>query len=251
MTPLFTIITVTYNAASTLPSTLESIRRQTCRLFEHIIQDGASTDGTYDIARKCGIQETRVISRPDHGLYDAMNMALAEAQGDYVIFLNAGARFHTDDTLQKIADTIMDNNYPGIVYGQTDIVDITGKRLADRHLLAPEKLTLQSFAEGMVVCHQSFVALRRITPQFNCRYRYSADYDWCIQCLQHSHYNIYIDGTLTDYLSEGMTTSNRYSSLKERFFIMCRYYGKWPTIKRHLRFIPRFLKRRQIEKTFK
>ena len=48
--PLFSIITVTYNAADTLPATIESVRRQTCNLYEHLIIDGDSSDGTIEIA---------------------------------------------------------------------------------------------------------------------------------------------------------------------------------------------------------
>ena len=51
--PLFSIITVTYNAASTLPRTLESVKQQTCRLFEHLIIDGMSTDENIEAGRKC------------------------------------------------------------------------------------------------------------------------------------------------------------------------------------------------------
>lgn len=80
------------------------------------------------------------------------------------------------------------------------------------------------------------------------RYRYSADYEWCLQCLQHSRRNVYIDSTLIDYLSEGTTTRHRYASLIERFRIMCYYFGTLQTIMRHLRFIPRFIKQRRKSK---
>lgn len=243
-TPLFSIITVTYNAAETLPRTLASVKEQTCRRFEHLIIDGRSTDATLQIAADAGIEEMTIHSDKDNGIYDAMNKGLGMAQGDYVIFLNSGDSFHSSDTLEQIARTITDNEYPGIVYGQTDIVDIEGHRLGERHLRAPRELTPDSFREGMVVCHQAFVALRRITSPFNLKYRLSADYEWCIRCLQHSHHNIYVDTVLIDYLNEGTTTKNHRRSLMERFKIMCCYYGTFSTIRKHLSFIPRYLRRR-------
>lgn len=247
MNPLFSIITVTYNASATLGATLASVKEQTCRLYEYIVMDGASKDNTVEMARNADIPGSKIFSSPDHGLYDAMNKAMEEATGEYLIFLNAGDTFHSPDTLQAIADTIMDNDFPGIVYGQTQLVDSCRNRIGDRHLTAPEQLTLKSFADGMVVCHQAFVALRRITGRYDTNYRYSADYDWCICCLQHSRHNVYIPENLIDYLSEGLTTANRKASLMERFKIMCHYYGTVPTIIRHLRFIPRFLKQRRKE----
>lgn len=244
MNPLFSIITVTYNAAATLPPTLKSVKEQTCRLYEYIIIDGASKDETVRLANESGIQSLNLISEPDRGLYDAMNKGLGVANGDYVIFLNAGDSFHSKDTLQQIADAIMDNDYPGIVYGQTQIVDSARNRIGDRHLTAPSVLTLDSFKNGMVVCHQAFIVLRKLVDNYDTRYRYSADYEWCIRCLQRSHRNYYVDGLLIDYLSEGMTTAHHKASLIERFRIMSHYYGLLPTVVRHFKFFFRNLKRR-------
>jgi len=243
--PLFTIITVTYNAASTLPRTLSSVRGQTFTGYEHLVIDGKSSDGTVELAQESGIDRLKIHSGKDNGIYDAMNKGLALATGEYVIFLNAGDSFHSPCTLQKIADAIKSNDCPGIVYGQTDIVDIDGHRLGERHLRAPRELTLKSFKDGMVVCHQAFVALRHITSPYGLKYRFSADYEWCIRCLQHSRRNVYVDDVLIDYLNEGTTTRNHRRSLCERFKIMCHYYGTLPTIARHLAFIARYLRRRR------
>lgn len=245
MKPLFSIITVTYNAAGTVERTLRSVASQTCTLYEHIIVDGASRDDTLAIVAAAHASERRrVISEPDRGLYDAMNKGLGMARGDYLIFLNAGDKFHSPDTLQLIADRIMAADYPGIVYGQTNLVDDRGDYVGPRHLTAPESLTYRDFARGMLVCHQAFVVLRRIAPYYDLSYRFSADYDWCVQCLQHSRRNVYAGDVLIDYLSEGLTTANRRASLLERYRIMCRYYGTVSTTLRHVGFLLRDLRRK-------
>lgn len=245
MEPLFSIITATYQASSTLPETLASVDGQTFADYEHIIVDGASDDGTADIARAAGNSRRRVISEPDDGLYDAMNKGIAAGTGKYLIFLNAGDTFHDSGTLALIADTIRRNNDPGIVYGQTILVDGQRRYVGPRHLQAPAKLTLKSFASGMVVCHQAFVALRKITGFYNTKYKYSADYEWCIRCLQHSRNNVGLGRTvIVDYLSEGLTTANPLPSLKERFSIMATYYGLLPTVIRHIGFAARAIKRK-------
>lgn len=250
MPPLFSIITVTYNAAATLPPTLESVDGQTCQLFEHLVIDGASKDGTLGLLDAHPSPRRRVFSAPDKGIYHAMNRGLGKARGEYVIFLNAGDTFHSPDTLQRIADTAMTHDFPGVIYGQTDIVDARRRRLADRHLRAPEQLTYESFAQGMVVCHQAFVALRKLTEYFDTRYRYSADYEWCIRVLQHSRNNVMVSGVLVDYLYEGLTTLHRRESLMERFKIMARYYGGLTAVFNHLTFLPRYLRRQTQEKQF-
>ena len=170
-----------------------------------------------------------------------MNKAMDRAKGTYLIFLNSGDKFHAPETLERIKKAIDDNDVPGIVYGQTNLVDNEGRYLGPRHLTAPKDLTYRSFTNGMVVCHQAFIALARIAPEFNMKYRLSADYEWCLRCLQHSRKNVFIDDCLIDYLSEGLSTTNRRASLWERFRIMCRYYGTVPTIIRHVRFAFRFM----------
>lgn len=240
MAPLFTIVTVTYNAQSTFPATLKSVAEQSCRLFEYIIMDGASTDKTLKLAINAAIPEARVYSSPDKGIYDAMNKAIQIAKGDYLIFLNAGDSFHSQDTLEILAQAIMDNDYPGIIYGQTNLVDSNRHFIAPRHLTAPETLTVKSFAEGMTVCHQAFIVNKKLVQLYDLKYRYSADYDWCIRCLQRSRNNYYVPEVLIDYLVEGETTRHRRASLWERFRIMSFYYGLLPTLWRHISFIPRF-----------
>ena len=248
MDPLFTIITVTYNASETIERTVESVDSQTFKLYEHLIIDGSSRDDTLAIVARHPNGLRKVFSEPDHGLYDAMNKGIDRAKGDYLVFLNAGDKFHSADTLRHLADLVVDNDKPGILYGQTDIVDNRGVRLGDRHLIAPEVLTLKSFATGMVVCHQAFIPLRRIAGMYNLKYRYSADYEWCIRCLQHSRRNVYAGEVLIDYLNEGLTTANRRKSLKERFNVMCYYYGTFPTLVRHIGFFFRRLRQARIEK---
>ncbi len=243
-TPLFSVITVTYNAFATLGRTMESVAIQSYGRYEHIIMDGVSKDDTIAVARKYADNHTRVVSQPDAGLYDAMNNAMDIARGEYLIFLNAGDKFHDTEVLWRLADAIEVNNRPGIVYGQTDLVDDNGKYIGPRHLIAPRVLTVNSFKKGMLVCHQAMAVRRDIAPHYDTRWRFSADYDWCIVCLKHSPKNVYVDCTLIDYLYEGLTTRNHGASLRERFRIMAHNYGLVPTALRHLGFVLRGIKRK-------
>lgn len=244
MRPLFSIITVTYNAQDLILRTIQSVSSQTCKLYEHIIVDGLSSDDTLSVVVNANLPLLRIISKKDSGIYDAMNTGISESQGDYLIFLNAGDKFHSPHTLQLMADAIMDNHYPGIVYGQTDIVDDKGNKLGERHLRAPEVLTLESLKDGMVVCHQSMAVLRNIVSLYNLNYKYSSDYEWLLLCLQHSRHNVYIPEVICDYLSEGTTTAHHRESLIERFRIMATYFGLASTIKHHFKFLIRYLRRR-------
>lgn len=239
-TPLFSIITVTYNAASVITPTLQSVKAQHFSDFEHLIIDGASKDDTVKIAQNAGIEQLRVLSEPDKGLYDAMNKGLRRATGKYLIFLNAGDAFADGDTLDRLAECAKEN--PGIIYGQTQLVNAKREVVGMRHLTAPEHLTADSFKRGMLVCHQAFVARKDIVRAYDLAYRFSADYDWCVRCLQKSDKNSYVgDRPIINFLTDGLTDKYHKASLKERFHIMCRHYGTLPTIMRHISFIPRYL----------
>lgn len=244
MSPLFSIITITFNAEHELPATLASVRSQKFTDFEQLIIDGASTDGTVALAEKSGIDGLTIVSEPDKGLYDAMNKGIARARGTYLIFLNAGDALHSPDTLQEIADAIKDDDKPDIVYGQTQIVDANRKFIGMRHLTAPEHLTFDSFKHGMLVCHQAFVVRRELAEPYNLAYRFSADYEWCLRCLKKAKRCAYTGTTLIDYLADGLTDKNHKASLKERYHIMCQYYGTLPTIIRHAGFFVRNLRRK-------
>ncbi len=242
---LFSIITVTYNAAKVLGTTLKSVKEQSFRDFEYLVIDGASTDDTLLLVEQAGIEGTMVWSEPDKGLYDAMNKAIDKAQGQYLIFLNAGDAFATAETLARIA--MKAQEHPDVIYGQTQLVDSAGKVVGMRHLTAPTQLNWQSFKDGMLVCHQAFIAKRELCPHYDLSYRFSADYDWCIKVLRQSDLCICVGADpIISYLSEGLTTENHKKSLRERYNIMCHYYGTLPTMLRHVKFACRHLLRKVI-----
>lgn len=250
--PLFSIITPTYNAADVIASTLSSVECQSESNYEYILIDGASTDETVSRVKASGIKSMRIVCEPDHGLYDAMNKGIGMARGEYLIFLNAGDALSDDNVLARLASKVATGNYD-ILYGQTQLVDKKGKVVGKRHLSAPENLTVDSFRKGMLVCHQAFVARRTIVPQYDLSYRFSSDYDWCIRCLQRSHCNGYVGARpIINYLTaaDGVTVSNHRASLKERFRIMCHYYGTFSTILYHLSFILRYLKEKRCRKKY-
>lgn len=237
--PKFSIITVTYNAGATLEDTIQSVITQTYRNLEYIIIDGGSKDRTLEIIEQYRPHIHKVICEPDKGLYDAMNKGIKQATGDYICFLNAGDELHEDDTLLLMVHSITESTLPDVLYGETAIVDEEGHFVRMRRLSAPEHLTWKSFKSGMLVCHQAFFARRDLAEPFDLRYRFSADFDWCIRIMKKSQtlHNTHL--TLIDYLNEGMTTRNHKASLKERFRIMCKYYGYIPTVLRHLGFAVR------------
>ena len=122
--PLVSIITVVYNAQSTLQATIESVLNQDRDLVEYWIIDGGSTDGSLDIIRQYSDKLAGWISEPDKGIYDAMNKGIDRANGRWLYFLGA------DDQLRpNIVDSVTAymNDMYAIVFGS--VVFNTGQRM--------------------------------------------------------------------------------------------------------------------------
>jgi glycosyltransferase involved in cell wall biosynthesis len=86
---LVSIITATFNNASTIEDALFSLYSQTYPNIEHIIIDNCSKDQTLDIVQKYPFKNRVIISEKDNGLYDAINKGIQKATGDIIGILHA------------------------------------------------------------------------------------------------------------------------------------------------------------------
>lgn len=249
---LITYVTVTYNAANVLQRTLDSVLAQDYPDIVHLIIDGDSKDGTQEMvndyierSNESGNgHRIQLMSEPDKGIYDAMNKGLRSLDGDYVCFLNAGDFLPASDTVSRIAAAVAESA-PAVLYGDTDIVDAEGRFLHHRRLAPPENLTWKSFRHGMLVCHQAFYARTdfAIATPYDQQYRYSADVDWCIRIMKAADkekvplQNLHM--VVANYTEEGQTTLHHRESLKERYRVMERHYGRVQTFLMHCWFLVR------------
>ena len=105
------IITINRNNAEGLKKTLDSVANQTCKDFEHIIIDGASTDGSVEVIKNyensvhnpspATHHQIKWISEPDKGIYNAMNKGIRMAEGEYIQILNSGDCLAAVDVIEK------------------------------------------------------------------------------------------------------------------------------------------------------
>jgi glycosyltransferase involved in cell wall biosynthesis len=247
-----TYVTITFNAAAVLKRTLDSVLSQDYPEITHLIIDGDSTDDTMSIvedyvetsnAAQNG-HNINVISEPDNGIYDAMNKGLRSLDGDYVCFLNAGDFLPSPTIASRIAE-MSEKDMPAVMYGDTDIVDSDGNFLRHRRLAPPENLTWKSFRHGMLVCHQAFYARAdfAIATPYNQEYRFSADVDWCIRIMKAAAKEnvpmLNLHMVVANYTQEGQTTLHHRESLKERYRVMERHYGRVQTFMMHCWFLVR------------
>lgn len=178
------IVTVAFNSAGTIAETLESVATQTHQDAEHIVIDGASTDGTLDIVRRHGPDVTRVISEPDRGIYDAMNKGIAMATGDWIGFLNADDMFASPQSLARIATAVSQGGYD-IAYG--DLVYVSA-RDTDKVLRTwtSGPFDPRSLQFGWMPPHPTFYVRRELIQElggFDASLRIAADYEFMLRCL--------------------------------------------------------------------
>lgn len=135
------IITINRNNAAGLKKTLESVRSQNFKDFEHIIIDGASSDDSVDIIKEFLKDEdyaskiTYWCSEPDNGVYNAMNKGISY-MGDskYCLMLNSGDFFVDSNVISKIFSSNL----------QEDIVYFDSYQIHEKGIMRinyPEKLT--------------------------------------------------------------------------------------------------------------
>ncbi len=241
MKPFVSIITIVYNGIDTLQKTIDSIACQDYDAIEYIIVDGNSNDGTVTLIESNQSFVSKYISEPDNGLYDAMNKGLDLATGDYVWFINSGDEIYEKCTVSQIVAGFQDA-LPDVIYGDTVMIDTEGNELGERRLQPPAQLNWKDFKNGMLVSHQSILVSTRIASLYNTKYRFSADYEWCLKALMDAKIIHNSNQILSRFLDGGLTKQNIVPGLKERFDIMRRYFGLIPTVARHIPIGLRFLK---------
>lgn len=123
---MLSIVTINYNNAEGLKKTLASVAAQTVTEFEHVVVDGASTDGSAGIIREYAASASypvRWVSEPDKGIYNAMNKGLRMASGEYVQVLNSGDIYANEhvvadmiEAMRKCGDKA-NGEWPEFLYG--------------------------------------------------------------------------------------------------------------------------------------
>lgn len=188
-TPCFTIITSTWNAAATLPRLLDSLAAQTCRDFNWIVQDGASSDATLDIVERYRdrLPEILAVSGRDAGIYDAWNKAIDRWQdklGEWILFLGADDALAGPDVLAAVKEHL--TGCPETVLYAIGGMTFTDyeqgtSRSADHPADYAEKFR-QRFS-GMPLAHSALFQRRRVffPERFDAAFRICGDYDFILR----------------------------------------------------------------------
>jgi glycosyltransferase involved in cell wall biosynthesis len=172
------IITVVRNRVNVIAQAISSIQDQDYPNIEHVIIDGASTDGTLDLIRKMINARTVLISEPDGGIYDALNKGIVNSSGDVVGILHSDDYFSDELVISQVAELFEDPKVD-IVYGDLDYVSNTNSGKIVRHWVAGD-FSKTKLSWGWMPPHpavfirRSFVELH---GAYDTSYQISGDYD--------------------------------------------------------------------------
>ena len=215
---IVTIITVCRNHAQELERTIRSVESQTWQEKEYLVIDGASTDDSLDVIKAHEASITRWVSEPDQGIYDAMNKGVKMAQGEWVIFMNAGDTFAGDDTLQKVFGSPQDAD---VIYGDVIKGELVKKAEAPRN------------AHRMFYCHQSaFVRTSCLREfPFDIRHRMSADFKQVKQLFLSGKRFRQLDFPVANFDTQGVSNRNRSAGLYDNIQVIRETDRLWEQVR--------------------
>ena len=175
--PLISIITVVLNNEKYLQEAIESLKSQSYRNFEHIVIDGGSSDRTLEIIKKNDENIDYWISKKDKGIYDAFNLGMKLARGDYLGFLNSDDKF-TGNALTTVKRYILNFPDKDFIFGAVK------KHWGILYGYKPYKIF---WSWGFYSSHSTGFFIKTNSAKkvglSNLKYKYSADYDYFFRMI--------------------------------------------------------------------
>lgn len=182
----FSIVTVCYNSAQTIEETLRSVADQTWPEIEHILVDGGSRDGTMTIIERYRQTLFKVISEPDHGIYDAMNKGVHAATGDVIGFLNADDFYAHANVLGDVAKLIRQGHLDAL-FGDVEFFRPEKPALAVRRY-SSARFRPGRIAWGWMPAHPAMFLRREVFHRagpFRTDYRIAGDFEFIARAFWH------------------------------------------------------------------
>lgn len=180
------IITAVYNREATVAQAIASVQAQTYPDVEHLVIDGASTDGTLSVIKRARHARMRVVSEPDGGIYDALNKGIALAVGDVVGLMHSDDFFAHDRVLERVAAAL---NIPGVlaVYGDLDYISAADETRVVRRWRSGA-YSARKLRRGWMPPHPALFLRREVFDRhgvYDTSYRIAADYDAVLRYFSH------------------------------------------------------------------
>jgi glycosyltransferase involved in cell wall biosynthesis len=230
LAPKFSIVTPSFNQRAYIEEALLSVKNQAYLKVEHIVIDGASTDGTVEVLRdyasRPGWGHLRWISEPDRGQSDALNKGFRMAVGEIVGWLNSDDRYRSE-CFRAVADAFEDNPQADVIYGDYTWIDQRGAVLKVRREIEFSPFVLLYHRVSPLPTPSSFFR-RDIFDDSNfvdVNYHYAMDYEFFLRLAQKGYRFRHAAKILADFRWQPDSKSSKSSGkqFEERDSIIVRY----------------------------
>jgi glycosyltransferase involved in cell wall biosynthesis len=206
----FSIVTPSYNMRDYLIRCHASIADQAGATYEHIVMDGGSTDGTVEWLNSRA--EIISESRPDNGMYEAVNRGFKRTSGDIIIHLNCDEQL-LPGTLSLIKRYFQQNESVDVVYGDTLTIRLDGSLVAYRKAFPLARPLF--FSSPLYISTAATFLRRRFIEQDDV---YDETYKICgdLELYERLSRKGYVFAYLRNYLSTFTVTGMNLSADRER-----------------------------------
>ena len=121
------VITPVFNNFSFIEKCIQNVIEQEAEGIEHLIMDGASSDGTVEVIKQFAekFPHIKFISEKDKGQSDAMNKGITLAKGEYITFLNVDDYF-SENSLKEVLKVINSQEAPDFLVGNCNVWNADG-----------------------------------------------------------------------------------------------------------------------------
>lgn len=172
------LITAVYNRRETIKQAVNSVQSQSHPDVEHVIIDGASTDGTLDLIKAASDEQTVLISERDGGIYDALNKGIAHSSGSVIGLMHSDDLLAHNDVLAQVSDAFTNPSIDA-VYGDLQYVAKDDTARVIRYWKAGE-FHPSKLARGWMPPHPTLFLRKEVFEKFgtyDTSYQIAADYD--------------------------------------------------------------------------
>lgn len=221
------VITVCKNAVGSIEDTIKSVINQSYKNVEHIVIDGASTDGTVNVLDSYKEKLTYILSEPDNGIYDAMNKGINKADGDFLIFLNANDTFYNDNVLENVACFLSLNPEVNLAFGNVNYIDES--KVSSEIKVYDDVKNIFYFSKNNI-CHQSIFYNKKLFEKYGLysnQYEIYSDWDFNTNCLvKNKEACLYLDLCISNFQLGGKSSDPKCFKLynEEKNIIVKNYY---------------------------
>lgn len=224
------IITSCFNREGTIRGAIESVLAQDYNDIEYIVIDGASKDGSISVINEYKDKITKIVSEPDHGMYEAINKGIRMATGDIIGLVHSDDFLYDSHVVTNIVKKFEETN-ADFVYGDGVYVNPDDTTKLVRNWIGGPYYRWK-VGMGWLPLHPTCYIRRDVMMReglYDETYKIAADSDLLFRYLYKSHLKVvYLKRKIIRMRMGGLSTDSEKRKLMwDEDVRMYRSHGRW------------------------